>query len=1184
MVETSPQSPARCAYRVSVLGPFHLYRDGVLLETGHWQRPALNLLKLLAIAVDKRRSRDDLIDVLWRESEPQAGSSNLRYTVHRLRRDLGGAGADMPSPLLLEGGWVALNPAYRWEVDAARFEELARSEDIATLEEAAALYRGEPLAENRYDEWAALPRERLVRAWREACLRLARLYRGASHLDHTVRWLECALDGDPLDEEVLRALLDALDAAGRPAEAVRRYRRFEQHLREELDVPPGRETRALITHLRGHLTENAAADHDPVSTPIPTAERRPIALTPRYPLPISGRFVGREAESQAVMAAALPVRPPTSPGFVLLAAEAGMGKTRLLAEVAPRVREAGALVLAGGCYEQEGGLPYGPLHDALLDYVRAQPHAMLQARFGDLLPEIARIVPELRAVAPVTPEAHGDAESWRLRLFSAIARTLERIADEDPLVVLLDDLHWADAATLQVLHFILRQAGLARVCVVGAYRTDEVVRDDALDRFLQDVATVGRTQHLRLGSLSAASLAVVLADQMGDRCQRDLVQGIDERSGGNPFFALQMLRLLQEEGQLTYGPDGWRLVAGATITAPPAVQETVTRRLRHLTTDEREALTLGAVLGREFSYAVVEALWQGSERALFEALDAARVAHVVGETEGGYAFQHPVLWEVVYRRTPAPRRTLLHERAALALERLYGDEVDEHAAELAYHLVAAGRVHLDRAIRYLTVAGDQAERAFAHMEAERHYRKAVDYIRQAGDDTLLATVLEKLGGILKTLTRSAEALDVLEEAARIYAAVGDAAAEGRVVAQIGWVHYFAGRYAEGLARLQPVVAKLEAAGVSRGLAVLYGPLPRLLGMVSGPAAEITAAERAGNLARAVGDTGLLAGAEMRRGRGLQRMNRLEEAREVLGRASGLAEEAEDLFVLTAACLYAATVSYHLGQIDRAMRDSERAVVVAERRGGLEQLTSGVAQTCIHFAVVGGAWVRARAHLERFLSSVRSQVDPAMVAWYLLLYGMLSFYEGAWEQATRYLEESSTISRASGDLAQLRQAQALLAEKDLYERDPGTALNRLRPLVPAAWGEDDTGFQLSLAWAHLEMGHVAEAEALVGEALQQTMRHRQPTYRVDALRIHGMILARQGRWDEMGRVLEEAATLAQPMPYPYGEARVLYEHGRLLAQKGELLAQERLKDALAIFERLGAQPYVGWTRQALGGCR
>jgi tetratricopeptide (TPR) repeat protein len=205
--------------------------------------------------------------------------------------------------------------------------------------------------------------------------------------------------------------------------------------------------------------------------------------------------------------------------------------------------------------------------------------------------------------------------------------------------------------------------------------------------------------------------------------------------------------------------------------------------------------------------------------------------------------------------------------------------------------------------------------------------------------------------------------------------------------------------------------------------------------------------------------------------------------------------------------------------------------------------------------------------------------------------MLCFYEGAWEQAVRYLEESSTISVGSGNLWQLRQAQALLAEKDLRERGPGPALTRLQPLVPEVREAADFAYHPSLVWmhllalTHLELGRVADAEALVGEALRQAMQHRWPTDRVDALRIHGMVLARQGRWDEMGRVLEEAATLAHPMPYPYGEARVLYEHGRLLAQQGDLLkARDRLQEALAIFERLGARPHVEWTRRALGGCQ
>jgi DNA-binding SARP family transcriptional activator len=170
MIEDAPPSTSQVStrYRVALLGPFTLERDGTPLDTSHWQLRVLTLFKLLATANDRRRLQDEIIDLLWSEAPPDAGAGNLRQLIHRLRLALG---EGEPSPLLSDRGWIALNPSYEWEIDLDRFEELIETAagDITALLEAAALYRGEPLAEDRYDDWAVPVRTRIQRDWRQLC-------------------------------------------------------------------------------------------------------------------------------------------------------------------------------------------------------------------------------------------------------------------------------------------------------------------------------------------------------------------------------------------------------------------------------------------------------------------------------------------------------------------------------------------------------------------------------------------------------------------------------------------------------------------------------------------------------------------------------------------------------------------------------------------------------------------------------------------------------------------------------------------------------------------------------------------------------------------------------------------------------------------------------------------------------
>jgi DNA-binding SARP family transcriptional activator len=236
-------------FRAGVLGPFTLERDGVKIDTSRWQRRVAALFKLLVTVPDRRRRRDDLIDILWPDADSDRGMVNLRMLVHRLRATI-----DLPNPppVLSEAGWIALNPQCEWELDLEPLEAAATNPaaDLHDLEDAAALYRGEPLTEERYEDWARAPRERALHAWRAICVRLGVQYMSRAEHISAGRWLERALEADPFDEDAFRRLLANFHAAGRSAEALRRYARLEILFLDELDMAPSPATRSLAESIR----------------------------------------------------------------------------------------------------------------------------------------------------------------------------------------------------------------------------------------------------------------------------------------------------------------------------------------------------------------------------------------------------------------------------------------------------------------------------------------------------------------------------------------------------------------------------------------------------------------------------------------------------------------------------------------------------------------------------------------------------------------------------------------------------------------------------------------------------------------------------------------------------------------------------------------------------------------------
>ncbi|MBV9280261.1 MAG: hypothetical protein JOZ41_09290 [Chloroflexi bacterium] len=768
-----------------------------------------------------------------------------------------------------------------------------------------------------------------------------------------------------------------------------------------------------------------------------------------------------------------------------------------------------------------------------------------------------------------------------------MSQALERLARPHPLILILDDLHWADEATFQLLHFLLRQPSLSRVSLIGAYRVEEVVRESPLARLVsslgQGQGAPARGATLGLPPFERKDLSVLLEILLSGPCAPSLVESLYERSEGNPFFTKQMVSLLRQQERLEQGEAGWRIMQGAQVDLPPAVRETVTRRLRHLTAQQREVLTFGAVLGREFPYAALEAMWGRDEAGLFSALDAAVEAQLIGETESGYSFHHPLLREAIYSQVPRARRPLVHGRAGLALETLYVRSPEEHAAELAHHFHLAGRIHPERALLYLTLAGDHAAAAYASREAAAYYHAALTY---AQEPRATADLQVKLGNTLTHLSQYDRALTLLEEAAAAYRQLGARADEGRAVAHIGRVHVDRGTAVEGTERVEGAVRSLEGAAPTEdavaALGRLHGILFHLYAMSDRPEQSSPAAEEEVGYARRLADDRAMASAELHRGMALLIVGRQREALRAMEDIAPLVEKVGNLDLQAQLSLCLGQAYLTGGEVGRSKPHVERDLQLARMRRGPDQIAFYMSNLCevLHLA---GDWRLARELGLQALDLVRSEGRSWYAAYPPLQLGRLALYEGAWQDAAQRFAEALAIAEPGRDVQAMKAAALGLGELDLLQGRPHAALERLIPLlerlgregpeVEAIWG--------AVAWAHLGMADSAHAAEAVAHGVELATRRNNRLILPDLLRVHGMVLSHERACRRAHEAFDEATRLAHAMPYPYAEGRALYEHGRMLAEAGDIEeARTRWTQALCIFRRLGARPYSALTERAI----
>jgi DNA-binding CsgD family transcriptional regulator len=418
---------------------------------------------------------------------------------------------------------------------------------------------------------------------------------------------------------------------------------------------------------------------------------------------------------------------------ILLVGEPGIGKTRLADDLASEASDSGFRVSWGHCYEWEGTPAYWPWVEILRDLVEGSDPELLRDLLGHGAPIIAQVVPEIRHALPDVPEVPPmGPEQARFQLFDAVARFLRDTAHGQPLMLALDDLHWADPPSLLLLEFIVREVANAPLLLVGTYRDVEVRRDHPLVVTLADLTRARTARRLKLGSLARENVAEIVRHMSGAAPSERLVDAVFAETEGNPLFVTEVARLLAEQPDIDRDKHG-----PIPLAIPEGVREAIGRRLDGLSPACNEVLAVASVIGRDFQLDLLERVSDLDLDDLLDALDEATAAGVVTNRErfGHYRFSHALIQDTLYDELSTSRKVRLHSRLGNALEAIHSDDLAPVYGELARHFLAAPiGENFDKAIDYATQAGQRAMGQLAWESAVGHLQRAVDLL-----DTLPST-------------------------------------------------------------------------------------------------------------------------------------------------------------------------------------------------------------------------------------------------------------------------------------------------------------------------------------------------------------------------------------------------------------------------------------------------------------
>jgi class 3 adenylate cyclase/tetratricopeptide (TPR) repeat protein len=928
--------------------------------------------------------------------------------------------------------------------------------------------------------------------------------------------------------------------------------------------------------VRARLREAAVAPTGP-STGLPTEPPRVAGRT-------TTPFVGREREL-AALRSALDEAVAGRGSMRMLVGEPGIGKTRLAGQLAVYARMRGAQPLTGRSYEGEGGLPYMPWVEALRTYVRDRPPEKLRTELGSLAADVGKIVPEVRELLPDAPSAPTlEPEQERFRLLDSVTSFLMNASRSDPLLIVLEDLHWADKPSLLLLQHVARRVGDSRVLLLGTYRDVDLDRRHPLAEMLSSLRAERLYERILLRGFETAEVVALLegaAQHRMDPRGVQLAEVLRRETEGNPFFIEETVRHLIETRAIYPREGRWvsDVESMEDLGIPEGIREVIGRRLSRLSERCNKALGEAAVLGREFEFGVLSAMSElDDERllgALEEALEAQLVVEVPDSPTPTYAFTHALVRETLYEELSLPRKQRLHARAGEGLERARPGDLDRYVSELSLHHRLAGAAgSADKALEYSLRAGVAAQAVFAWEDALGQYEAALELQEErAAPADQRARLLVGLGDLLYVLGTAgadyAKGLEHLERALALYEQLGDQQRTAQVHSRIG-------RYLTSFQEHMDVNRALEhyrvaEAVLSKGeerapLCYVYIGLASaaLWGMRTEEG--LVASERAVDIAERLGSEALWAHAATQRAYHLWASGRIGEGTELGERAWQTANRLNHALAAFVAAWTRAPYAFCRADFVLA-RDWLGAELAKPRLDQAPQQRLRLLDMVAQSLIWNGELAKAVEVLSGF--GPREGREPTFgEAVYALQAGDLEeaaelFASGvatAERTGDRWKEQAShhylgTIAHLRGDLEEAERRLRISVE--ICESGPTI------PIEPYP--------RVEFAAVLVDLGRIEEA-AGQADRLKQLHANGEDWGGISGRIAHaaGIVAAARGDLDEAVAEWERAISIAREWSHPWWEADTFYRWGLALAGACDAAgALPRFDSALDVYRRIGA---------------
>lgn len=809
--------------RIYLFGTLQLYPAGHTVPLDIRSAKLRPLLGYLILHHGRAVERQRMADFLWPESDEAAGRRNLREYLYRARQALDefAAGEEL---LVTDDRFATLTLPQNCWVDLFEFQDkLAQAHEttnhqqkIELLEAAQALYRDD-LLRDFYEDWADSEREQVRHQVEASYAQLANLYKTAGDYPTALKAAQQAVSFDPLREEHHRRLMELYALSGDRAQALQQYKQLKERLNRELGIEPMAETSDLADAIiSGAYKLQAVAPSAP-----PTAA--PLVSHTYFT-----NFVGRQAEL-ARLNLLLEQRPQNTTDTVVIRGDSGVGKTRLvghwLSQLPPQT-----IILQGRGHEFEASIPYRPLLDAIQRVLPQVPWQTLPAAaahtwlapLAQLLPELYFHLPDLPPAAPSTEIETSYVMEGLTQIMLSLAR--QGLASQRPLVLFIDDIHWADMATWRFLSFLSRRVegrALLMVCTFSSSESTAEARNRlwALDR-------AGRTQILQLARLWPNDTAQMVAQTLAADVQEvnSFTQKLHQMTDGNPFFATEIMRTLTESDL----PKPYTAASLDQLTLPDAIQTLIETRLDRLGRESHQLLSMAAAVRREFTFDfLVDIVAHVDEDTLLEYLEEWLERGLIVEQPSGYDFAHQQIRTVAYTVLSRPRRQRVHRQIALALTQREPNDVER----IGRHYALSDQPV--RAIPYLLEAGQRALNVRSYQEAELIGQTLLEILEHTAATTPSAAPLTHqlhLASAHSFMGHTQQALTVLKEAAVLAEQADDPAVAGETLLRIAQIHWLRGEarearpYAERAHTLLTPLQKTQPEN--------YGAMLRLLGRIN----------------------------------------------------------------------------------------------------------------------------------------------------------------------------------------------------------------------------------------------------------------------------------------------------------------------------------------------------------------